>query len=255
MSFPTGFDIAIGATTGWRSIKIEGRNTTVAQGYVPVCPSGVYRTPQVGSQAALRIRAGGNAADSASGAGARAVRLYGLDVNGLEVSEVIETAGASASALSSTQFLRLLEARVVSSGTYATQSAGSHLADIVIEDSAGNFWASIPLNGFPESRSRIGAFTVPADYECFLHGIRINADSAKTVDALVFQRSGVLETAAPYSPMSLITELFNVTGFEDLGYAAPIPVPAMTDIGILAKVDVQTARVGCGLGLYLRRIG
>lgn len=254
MSFPSPLDIAIGTASGWRNIKIEGRNTAVAQSFVPICPGGVFRTPQVGGEQALRIRAGGNAADDVAGAGARAVRLYGIDATGAEVSETIETAGASASAFSTTAFLRILDARVVSSGTYATQAAGSHYGDITIEDASGNLWAQIPINGFPEGRSRIGAFTIPANYEGFLHGVRVNADSGKTVDALVFQRPGILDTAPPYEPMTLITEQFNMTGFHDLGYSAPVYIPPLTDVGIMATVDVQTARVGVGLGLYLRRI-
>lgn len=111
------------------------------------------------------------------------------------------------------------------------------------------------MNGFPEGRSRIGSFTIPAGYEGFLHGLRVNADSGKTVDAIVFQRSGILETAAPYSPMNLITELFNIAGFQDLSYDAPIRIPPLTDVGVMATVDVQTARVNIGMGLYLRRFG
>lgn len=254
MSFPAPLDIASGNASGWRSIKVEGRNTLVSQSFVPVCPNGVFRTPQVGQEQALRIRAGGNAQDTASGLGARAVQLYGVGPDGLEQTETVVTAGVSASGLSSLKFIRLLEARVEASGSYASQAAGSHYGDITIEDAAGNLWAQIPLNGFPEGRSRIGAFTIPANYEGLLHGVRVNADSGKTVDALVFKRTGLLQTAAPYEPMELITEMFNVTGFQDLGYSAPIYLPPLTDVGVMATVDVQTARVGCGLGLFLRRL-
>lgn len=252
MAFPTPFDAAIGSASGWRSLKINGRATNVAQAYVPIAGGLVYRTPQVGSAVPLRVRAG-NAADTAGGAGARAVTLYGLDATGYEISETIATAGSSASAVTSQSFLRLHEVIVSESGTYATQSAGSHVGDINIEDAAGNLWGVITLNGFPEGISRIGAYTIPANYEGYLIGVRINADTGKTCDAMVFQRSGVLDVAAPYQPMQAVTELFNVTGFQDLGFDAPIYLPPLTDIGIMAKVDVQTARVGAGLGLLIRR--
>ena len=253
MSYPKPFDIATGGATGWRSIKVEGRNTQVAQTFVPVAPSGIYRTPQASAAVQLRIRAGGNAADTATGLGAREIELYGIDVNGYEITETIPTNGASASVATTNSFIRLMGARVSKSGTYATQSTGSHLADIVIESTAGLLWGSIPVNGFPESVSQIGSFTIPVDYEAFLIGFRVNAAAGKTVDAVVFKRENILETSAPYSPMSVVTELFDIAGFTDVGYDAPIYLPPMTDVGIMAVIDVQTARVGCGIGLLLRR--
>jgi len=254
MSYPRPFDSATGGADGWRSIKIEGRNTDVAQSFVPISPSGVYQTPQAGNAVQLRIRAGGNANDTAAGLGAREVLLYGIDQNGFEITDTIVTAGASASLPSTRTFIRLLSARVSKSGRYANQTTASHFADINIESISGAIWGSIPLNGFGESISRIGAFTVPIDYEAYLIGIRINAAAGKTVDAIVFKREGILQTAPPYDPMVVITSLFNLTGFEDLGYDAPIYLPPLTDIGIMAVIDVQTARVGCGLGLLLRRV-
>ena len=254
MSYPKPFDIATGGATGWRSLKVEGRNTGVAQTFEPVTPSGIYRTPQAGGQVQLRVRAGGNANDTATGTGAREVQIYGIDVNGLEVMDAIPTNGASASIATTQSFIRILSARVSKSGTYATQTTASHLGDIVIESAAGELWASIPLNGFGESISRIGAFTIPIDYEAFLIGVRVNAAAGKTVDAVLFKRENILETAPPYSPMVVLTSLFNITGFEDVLYEAPVYLPPLTDVGIMAIIDVQTARVGCGFGLLMRRV-
>lgn len=254
MSYPQQFDIATGSASGWRSIKVEGRNTEIAQTFEPIAPSGIYRTPRATDAVQLRIRAGGNAADTATGLGAREIELYGINANGYEITEAIPTNGASASASTVNSFIRLMGARVSKSGTYATQTTGSHLADIVIESTAGALWGNIPVNGFPESVSQIGAFSVPIDYEAYLIGFRINAATGKTVDAVVFKRENILQTSAPYSPMAVVTELFNVAGFTDVQYDAPIYLPPMTDIGIMAVVDVQTARVGCGIGLLMRRV-
>lgn len=251
---PSPFSIAIDASSGWRSVKVPGRNTAVAQNFVPIAPNGLYRTPQASAAVSLRIRAGGNAADSATGAGARRVELYGLKADGTEVIEVIETAGTGQSAATVNQFIRLFSARVVLSGTYATQVAGSHVGDILIEDTAGNLWTTIPLNGFPEGITRIGAFTVPINYEAYLIGFRVNAAALKVVDALVFQRPNILETTAPYSAMTALLELFNITGFVDESFDAPIRIPPLTDIGVMARIDNQTARVNSDLGLLLRRI-
>lgn len=254
MSFPSPFDIATGRADGWRSIKVDGRNPSVAQAYVPITDAGVYRTPQPSGAAHLRIRAGGNAADTPAGAGARAIDLYGLDASGLEVTERIVTAGASASASSATAFMRLMDARVVLSGTYATQAAGSHVGDITIEATNGDLWARIPINGFPEVNARIGAFTVPVDYEAYVIGVRANCDTGKVADAILFKRENIMQTAAPYSPMAMLAQYFNIAGYFDISYDAPIRLPPLTDVGVMAAVDVQTARIGVGIGLLLRRI-
>lgn len=248
------FSTAIGASSGWRSLKVSGRNTAIEQTYEPVAPNGLYRTPQAANAVSLRIRAGGNAADSVAGAGARQIELYGLDASGQEVTELLTTAGAAQSAATQTKFMRLFRARVTQSGTYATQTAASHLGDILIEDTAGNLWTTIPLNGFAESITRIGAFTVPVNYEAYLIGFRINAQAQKLVDAVLFTRENVLQAAAPYAPMTAQIELFNISGFIDLSYDAPIYVPPMTDIGVMAVVDNQSAQVNSELGLLLRRV-
>jgi len=106
---------------------------TVGTTFVPIADGLAYRTPQAGSATALRIKAGGNANDTAAGTGARSVRLTGLNATGVVVSETIATAGASASAATTATFIRLFDAEVVDSGTYGTQDAGSHAADIVID--------------------------------------------------------------------------------------------------------------------------
>lgn len=251
---PTPFSIAIDSANGWRSIKVPGRNIEIAQTYEPVAPNGLYLTPQANAATALRIRAGGNAADSATGTGARRVELYGLNAAGFEILEVLETAGAAQSLETENAFIRLFRAQVVLSGTYATQSLGSHAGDILIESSAGELWTTIPVNGFPEAITRIGAFTVPINYEAYLIDFRINAQALKLVDAVVFSRRNVLETTVPYSPITQLIELFNVSGFIDQSYDAPIYLPPLTDVGVMALIDNQTARVNSELGLLLRRI-
>jgi len=248
------FTIAIDANNGWRSVKVLGRNKIVGTSYEPVAPGGVYPTPQPDEALPLRIRAGGDADDSADGTGARRIELQGLGINGYEIIETLDTAGTAASQPTLKSFLRLYRARVVLSGTYATQTQGSHAADITIEDTDGQLFTIIPVDGFPESTARIGAFTTPANYEGYLIGFRINAQAQKLVDAITFSRSGVLEEVPPYSPMTAEIELFNINGFIDLSYDAPLYLPPLTDVGVMAKVGGQTAQINSGLGLLLRRI-
>lgn len=251
---PNPFSVSIGDSAGWQTRKVPGRNTAVAQTFVPIAPNGLYRTPQATAPVNLRIRAGGNANDTAAGSGARAIELIGLDAQGREITETLATAGASASAATEQGFIRLIQARVAESGTYATQTAGSHAANIVIEDTGGNLWTTLPVNGFPEGTTRIGAYSLPWNYEGYLLGFWVNVTAQKLVDAIIFQRNALLEVSAPYAPMIAVDELFNISGFRELHYESPIYLPPLTDVGVLAKVDVQTARVNSELQLVLRRV-
>lgn len=221
-----------------------GRNTAVGTSYVPIALGGIYRTPQVAGATSLRIKAGGNANDTANGSGAREVTLIGLNAAGAEVTEAVATAGANASSATTAKFIRLYRAYVSASGTYATLSTGSHSADIVIEDAAGSEdWATISSTGFARAQSEIGVLSIPAGCVAQVLDADAFTDSSKTTDLIFFRRESILETAAPYEARR---ELFELQGFGDeisLSSRAPIKVTGPADIGFAGKVGVGTAAV------------
>jgi hypothetical protein len=229
-------------------MAIVGTNLT------PVSDVLAYRTPQVGAATALRIKAGGNANDTAAGTGARSLRLTGLNATGDVVSEIIATAGASASAPTSAQFIRLFNAEVVDSGTYGTQTAGSHAGDITIENAAGETdWALIPINGFPTSNTSIGSYTIPRGYTGFVEGISIAVEGAKLVDVLMLERGGVLQTEAPYQPIKRVQEWIGIDTTYNETFTMPLRFASLTDIGMLAKVSNGTAAVMIQMDILLLR--
>jgi hypothetical protein len=122
-SFQTSFDNRRISSVDY-VIKF-GRNTAVGTTYVPIALGGIYRTPQVGSATALRIKAG-DSNDTAAGSGAQSITLEYCNTSGERVIETLATAGASPSANTSQTAIRLDRFYVAGSGTYATQSAGSH---------------------------------------------------------------------------------------------------------------------------------
>ena len=230
-----------------------GRNPSVGTGFVPVSFGGVYQTPQVGSATQLRIKAGGDAADAAAGAGAREVTLIGLDASGNEITEAIATNGISASSATTNSFIRLYRAYVSASGTYATAAAGSHTASIVIENSAGGTdWATIDATSFPLSQSEIGAYTIPTGKKGYVFSAYSFTDSGKTTDVLFFQRPNILQTAAPYDAMRVVFEL-SVTGSEgNILPRGPIgPFTGPCDIGFMAKVSSTTSEVSVDFELLV----
>lgn len=228
-----------------------GYNESVGTTFVPISAGGIYRTPQVSAATQLRVKAG-DANDTAAGSGARSVFIQGLNALGEEVSETLVTAGTSASANSTNSYIRLYRAFVASSGTYVSQSAGSHAADIVIENAAGTEdWLTIRATSFPRGQSTVGVYTVPLGYTAYLMGAVVDSSASKAVDVLVYQRANILETAAPYTAMRLVREFANIEGTVDLTIATPVKVPQLTDFGLMAKVASGTTTVGVALQLIL----
>jgi hypothetical protein len=237
-------DVSRGLAGGITSIKKFGRNKVVGDTYVPVAIGGNYRTPQSTGATALRVKAGGNANDTAAGSGARSITLTGTDENWLPVSETIVTAGASASASTTATFTRLFVIDIESSGTYASATGGSHAGEITIENAAGTEdWGDVALNGFAKGGSEIGAYTIPAGFTGHVKLRDLSVDSGKTVDVIFFSRANADELSAPYSAMrarSVTTGIIggNVQGFGETDVPFG-PFEGPTDIGYMAKKTVS----------------
>lgn len=246
------FEVAAGNVAKHSIIHKFGRNEATGTSFVPVSYGAVYNTPQAASATTLRIKSGGNANDTSAGSGAREVTIEGLNETGALVTEALATAGASASSATSATFMRLIDARVTASGIYATSSAGSHAASIVIENGAGGTdWATIDATDFALGHTLIGVYSVPLGNTAYLLEIDIIVDSAKTADLVLFERANILESSAPFSVM-LISEEFNgVKGEFSEIFPSPIRYPALTDFGFMAKAAAGTPQISADLEFIL----
>lgn len=227
-----------------------GRNDAIGTSYVPICSGGNYQMPTAAT--ALRVKAGGNAADTAAGAGARKIELQGLDANGEFCTSELVTAGASASDYSDFEFLRLFRVKILESGTYATQTADSHAADIVIEDSSANEWGRIEFtDNLGRGQSTIGCYSVPAGYTGYMTNYSFSVISSKATDIVVMQRNGLTTTSAPYTPLREFLEWNGDASNLQAVLEYPIVFPELTDIISFAKVDVGTAAVSVNFDIVL----
>lgn len=222
-----------------------GRNSLVTTSFAPVTIGGIWRMPQVSGATALRVKAG-NAADTVDGAGAREVQLEGLDATGAYVVETLATAGASASLSTTTLYIRMPRARVTKSGAYPDDTTGSHVGDIVIENSAGTQdWLTIATDSgdLAHGQSEIGADTVPLGKKAIISGFIVHTDANKPVDLAFKVRKNILETSAPYSPMLVKENYVGVVGTVPLTLSQPAIYPALTDMLMVAKVAQGDAEV------------
>jgi hypothetical protein len=250
MTWPTGLDIARGLAPGCVSSFRFGRNTAIGSAYTPVTRSGFYRTPQATAAVALRLKAGGNANDTANGSGAREITIIGLDSNGDVITETLATAGASASAATAQTFMRLTKAFVSKSGTYATQTAGTQAGSITIENAAGGEdWALIADGTLGKGTAEIGSYTTPLGKSAAVFNITVSSDADKKANIVMFKRENILETVAPYSPMSLVVEYPQSSGLIDVGFNPPLYFPPLCDFGFLATVSASTVDVSIGFDM------
>lgn len=252
MTYPSKLDVSRRVVPGAVTVGKFGRNPAVGTSAVPICEGGIYRTPQVGGATALRVKAGGNANDAAAGSGARSIRLIGLDAEGYEIEEVLDTAGASASAASAQSFLRLYRYLVETSGTYATASSGSHVGNIVIEDAAGTEdWATISAVSFPRGQSKIGVYTVPKNKAAYIDNIQVSVEGNKSANILLFQRQAILEGNPPYHAMRLLEEHTGISGPLALIDKSPKPIPELTDVGFMAYTSSGTVSVSVAFDMLV----
>lgn len=246
-----GLELSAGRITGTSAVQKFGFSGTIGTTFKPLTLINDYRMRQAASAVTLRVKAGGNAADTAAGAGAREVTLIGLNQLGAEVTEAVATAGASASSATTATFIRLYRAYVSSSGAYADgHTTFSQAAAITIEDSgAANDWGTL---GAQLGQTQIGAYTVPLGKTAYIQNITLNVSSSKAVSFKFMQRRDVLTAAAPYKAWRLIRQMDLVTGRAGVSPNAPFgPFPALTDLCFFAKTATGTGSASVDFEIIL----
>jgi hypothetical protein len=76
-----------------------------------------------------------------------------------------------------------------------------------------------------------------------VQAIRLSSSADKKANIILFKRSGILETVAPYSPMVLLAEFPEVSGTVAIDYDPPLAFPELTDFGFMASVSASTVDV------------
>lgn len=221
--------------------------------FSPVTQSGYYRTPS--TPATLEILSD-NVADTYGGAGAQQVTITGLNSSWDEITFTVNMSGTTPVALPH-DMLRVYRWYVSSSGTYSTQSLGSHYGILEIrEAAAGPVWSIVPIDPFPAGQSEIGAYTIPRGYVGYLMGKNIFTDTSKTADFYFFQRDNADDVTSPYAgTMRLIEREVGVQGGYKVSFDIPKgPIVGPADVGYIGYVSVGTADVSVEFELILAKV-
>lgn len=227
-----------------------GRNSTVPNGSFELVSQLSGATAFRTTATTVRVKAGGNAADTAAGVGAQEVTVVGIASDLTETEETIATAGASASGATTVSFWRVYRAWVSAFGARATNPA-ANTGNIVIEDSGAA--ADMIMIAAGEGQSQYGAYAIPTAKTGYLLSVNVTADASKAADFRVFTREDLNDIAAPYAAQRLQLYADGILGHEDL-YAPPGPgivIPALTDIWIEAEGGGAGTEVSCNFEILL----
>ena len=173
----------------------------------------------------VRVKAGGSTNDiDSTGSGARKVEVSGLDENFDLASEVLALAGASASAVSTTTFIRVFGAKITECGTYG----GKADADINIESSGG-----APLCRIREdfSESKKASYCIPAGKTAYIKSVNASVPADKLGYVNLYTREGADVTTAPFKPkVSALKWQVQGTSNDQAEVEYAFALPEKTDI-------------------------
>jgi hypothetical protein len=232
----------------WKAEHKFARNSSIPNGaWATVANLGTSPYPFPTTPTTVRIKAGGNVADDAAGAGARSIRVYGINSDMEFATEDIVTAGVSASAPTSTSWWRVHRAHVVDSGAYATPY---NTGAIVVENSAGT--ADLLRMEATEGETLLGVYSVPDGMTAVLLNINVGVDSKEAADIRIFQRGNFDVVTAPVKSRRLMNWFDGVAGQEEFTGTHPTePIVGPADVWFEARGDAVAASVSLNFELFL----
>lgn len=241
-------EVQKGNVAGHSMVHKFGRNDAVPNGswaHISLLPFATSDFRQ--SAATMRIKAGGNAADTAAGAGAREVTIQGIDSSFAETSEAVATAGASASSATSASFWRVHRAWVSAVGAYSAANTGI----VTIEDSGGA--ADMISIGAGEGQTQYTGYTIPTGKTGYLLSVHVTVDSNKTANIRVMTRDDIDTVAAPMKSarLKLFWDGIQSPGFVYKPHGPELSLSGKSDIWVEAYGDGAVSQVSCDFELLL----
>jgi len=195
------------------------------------------------SASSLRIKAGGDAKDATGGTHARKIVIEGLDQNFAETSAEVVTNGASASSLTTTQFIRVHRVYVTDTGAYGNANE----ANMTIETSGGDV---VAVMGAGYGQTHMAIYTVPAGKTLYLSRAEAFADqTGREYVVKIYQRLDADDSTAPVSA-ARVMHIFTTSNpsAQTLNLNGATAFPAKTDIWVTGVGD----SAGNGLAVSLQ---
>lgn len=218
-------EVQKGNVPGHAIVHKFGRNANVANGVWEHVSSLSAATSFLAAPTTVRIKAGGDAADTAAGVGAREITVVGIDENLVEVVETIATAGTSASSATSASFWRVYRAYVSAGGTYGA----SNTAAVVIENSVGG--TDLIQIATEEGQTFYAGWTAPTGKTAYFLSAHLMTDSGKAADFRFRTRANFNDTSAPLGAVRTMLYFDGVLGHMVFQPKSPgKAIPTLTDV-------------------------
>ena len=183
------------------NLNLYSRNSAVAAAGTEIIAPAAMSGDLTDAGTTLRIKAGGNAADTAAGAGCREITITGLDSTGLVISAALATAGASASAATTASFFRINSIDITAMGTALSTMSTT---DMVIElGTGGGDIATM-------NRSRWGGFkyTVPLGHKAVIKKIKMSSNKAAFDMIVTRYKNSINGGAAPFGQAEVVRNYY-----------------------------------------------
>ena len=222
-------EVGNGNVPGHSLVHKFGRNDAVPNGSFAFVNTLGFTGWPLSAATTVRVKAG-NAADDIAGAGARKVKINGIDDSYDEVTAEVDTAGGSASAVTSTSFIRVHRAWVSEQGTYGA----ANTAAVIVENSAGT--TDLLEIAATMGQSEFAGWTVPRNKTAYLMSVTVHTQATKPADVALFMRESMDVTAAPLMQARRLKAYFaGIDGQFSFVPRSPISAPAKTDVWFEAQ--------------------
>lgn len=240
-------EVSEGNVPGQSLVHKFGRNDAVPNGTWELISMLSGATSFLTAATTIRIKAGGDAADTfIGGAGARQITVQGIASDLTETSEAIMTSGGGASVATTTSFWRVYRAWVSSCGTYGAANTGA----VIIENSGGG--TDLIKIAVQEGQSQVAAYTTPTGKHGHLLSAHITVDAAKAADVRVCTRQDITDVVAPMSATRLRFYWDGIINEFVYKPAAPeLSLPPLTDIWFEAEGGGAATEVSADFELLL----
>ena len=239
-------DRNIGIILGQESKRKFGVNESVGNTLETIWSYGSNWIPNQVINEKLRIAAGGNAADTAAGLGAQSVVVNFLDENWLEVTETLVTAGASVSADTTANCVRLISAKVANVGTYH----GSNTGDIVFElNGSGNIMGNMKAE---TGTTEQAILPTPANKNAFITEIFVSVGQGNSSDVKMFILKNSDDLTTPFSAAITQWTLEDFSGAEPFKLDTHFKIEPKSDVWFEAEkvTGGGNARVSVDFNYY-----
>ena len=242
-------DIGLSRVAGSAASFIQGTNSNLTTTSKDIWngPTDLY--PFLSAATTIEIE-GFNAADTLGGAGANAVRVFGLDENFDEIFEDILLVGVGSSAATTQLFLRVNLAAVVVVGT----TRGSNYDILNIQASGGGSIVcliggqGIPGASYGSGLSQMAIYTVPNKKILVIRDLTLNIPVNKTVSIFA---SGITNPDIATSAKLELYALTNFSGTFRAGHAVFETIQPKTDIWFHATTTSGITSMDLRMYYYL----